>query len=118
MNETHVAPDETAIQGQNERNNFLTPKQCAEQFRRYAQSHPNEGSKHSLGFCANFLDEFCIQSPEADTKRLDWLERIEQERTKGEDLPFCVINYPSHKPFWGGTFREAIDAAMEGNESQ
>lgn len=37
----------------------LTPKQCAEQFRMYAQSHPSKDSKHSLNFCADFLDNYC-----------------------------------------------------------
>lgn len=47
-----------------------------------------------------------------DSARLDWLDRMEVERTKGEDLPYCVVSYPSVQPFWGKTLREAIDASM------
>ena len=43
-----------------EKNN-LTPKECAEQFRWYAETHPSKDSQHSLRFCAIFLDEYCIQ---------------------------------------------------------
>jgi hypothetical protein len=41
--------------------NFMTPKECAEQFRFYAQSHPDPEAVHQLNFCADFLDEMCIQ---------------------------------------------------------
>lgn len=42
----------------------LTPEQCAKQFRLYAQTHPSSASKHSLNFCADFLDEFCVSTAE------------------------------------------------------
>lgn len=41
--------------------NFMTPKECSEQFEFYAKSHPSRDSQHSLNFAANFLREFCIQ---------------------------------------------------------
>lgn len=46
----------------NARRNFLTAKQCAEQFRMYANTNPSKDSRFSLNFCADFLDEFCAQS--------------------------------------------------------
>lgn len=46
----------------------LTVKQCAEQFRMYAQSHPSPDSQHSLRFCADFLEEFCLPPNGADVK--------------------------------------------------
>ena len=39
------------------RTNLLTLKQCIEQFRLYAADSPSKDSKHSLMFCANFLEE-------------------------------------------------------------
>lgn len=48
-----------------------------------------------------------------DAMRLNWLERMDMKTKKDEKLPFCVIAYPECKPFWGDTFRQAIDAAME-----
>jgi hypothetical protein len=69
---------------------------------------------------AKLINQEVAKENTEDSERLDWLERMETERTKGEDLPYCVIEYPSHRPFWGETFRQAIDAARGktlGNET-
>lgn len=42
----------------------LTVKECAEQFRFYAETNPSPDSQYSLRFCANFLEEFCNKIPE------------------------------------------------------
>lgn len=48
-----------------ESKNFLTPEECAEQFRNYAKcldgNELQKERKFALEFCAEFLDKFCIQ---------------------------------------------------------
>lgn len=121
MNETPTASDQATSDEQKARVNFLTPKQCAEQFRLYAQSHPNEGSKHSLGFCANFLDEFCIQALEADKTRLDWLEEryviVRNPARYGSHYMFECSPVEQDGYDDKSDIRKAIDVAMEATKS-
>ena len=40
--------------------NKLTVDECIQQFRMYAESNTNApGKKHSMNFCADFLQKFC-----------------------------------------------------------
>jgi hypothetical protein len=62
--------------------NFLTPTQCAEQFRLYAASNPSADSQHSLRFCADFLDEFCKQDAQSSLAAPTLLDDVELALTK------------------------------------
>lgn len=66
LEETHLSNAAPVVQPDSDaadRKNFLTIKQCADQFRLYAKSHPNKEAVHQLNFCADFLEEFCVVAP-------------------------------------------------------